>query len=145
MSAAAAISRVVVAAKPLLLKSAAAACSSAALRLPSSRSSAVLRGRPLGRFASALTSATVVGDRWMDVGCETGMGTPYQNPLFLASVRLVKITQRLTSLNLGEVGLALFHKRGEGFRGMWRLQEASKALSFFADLRQQLLGLPFFH
>jgi hypothetical protein len=50
------------------------------------------------------------------------MGTPYQNPLFLASVRLVKITQGLTSSNFGEVGLAFFHKRSERFRGMWRLQ-----------------------
>jgi hypothetical protein len=58
----------------------------------------------------------------MDVGCETGMGTPYQNPLFLASVRLVKITQGLTSSNFGEVWLALLHKRSERFRGMWRLQ-----------------------
>ena len=118
----AAISRVVVAAKPLLLKSVAAACNNAALRFPSSRSCAVLRGRPRGRFASALTSATEIGDRWMDVGCETGIATPYQNPLFLASVRLVKITQGLTSSNFGEVGLAFFHKRNKSFCGMWRLQ-----------------------
>jgi hypothetical protein len=58
----------------------------------------------------------------MDVGCETGMGTPYQNPLFLASVRLVKITQGLTSSNFGEVWLAFFHKRGKGFCGVGRLQ-----------------------
>jgi hypothetical protein len=50
------------------------------------------------------------------------MDTPYQNPLFLASVRLVKITQGLTSSNFGEVGLAFLHKRSKSFRGMWRLQ-----------------------
>src|SRR6267378_6235173 len=52
-----AMSRVLVASKPLRLKSFAAAFINCRRRLPSSRSSSVLRGRPRARFGGAAASA----------------------------------------------------------------------------------------
>jgi hypothetical protein len=59
MPTAAAMSRVLVPSKPLRRKSRAAAFTSSTRRLPSSRSSTVLRGRPRGLLAAAVSAVLV--------------------------------------------------------------------------------------